>query len=90
MSPPGIGGRLADRLPARRGEAGSCTLALPNRAGRLSPILERLSARFEIQSVLLLASRQRGLTLVSVGLDREPTQDRAVGGQALEYPEQQR
>jgi hypothetical protein len=51
----------------------ACTLALANRSGQLSPILERLSAHFEIQSVLLLAGRHRGLTLVSVGLDREPT-----------------
>jgi hypothetical protein len=51
----------------------ACTVAIPNRAGQLSPILERLSAQFEIESVLLLAGRHRGLTLVSVGLDREPT-----------------
>lgn len=52
----------------------ACTFAVPNRSGQLSPILQRVvDAGFEIQSVLVLASRYRGMTLVSVGLDREPS-----------------
>ena len=52
----------------------ACTFAVPNRAGHLATILQRVvEAGFEIQSVLVLASRYRGMTMVSVGLDREPS-----------------
>lgn len=52
----------------------ACTVALANRAGALSAALRRIrGAGFAVESVLVLASRHRGLTLVSVGLDREPS-----------------
>ncbi len=52
----------------------ACTFALPHRPGQLDVVLGRLDeAGFDVQSVLVLAGRLRGMTLVSIGLDREPT-----------------
>jgi hypothetical protein len=63
-------GRLGAYGPEARP---ACTVALPNEPGALNRRLERIRKRFEVQSVLVLASRGDGLTLVSIGLDREPT-----------------
>jgi hypothetical protein len=52
----------------------ACTFALPHRPGQLAAVLERVAeADFDVESVLVLASRLRGMTLVSIGVDREPT-----------------
>jgi len=54
----------------------ACTFALPHRPGQLDAVLERVDeAGFDVESVLVLASRLRGMTLVSIGVDREPTPD---------------
>ncbi len=52
----------------------ACTFALAHRPAQLATVLDRLAAAgFDVQCVLVLASRLRGMTLVSIGLDREPT-----------------
>jgi hypothetical protein len=54
----------------------ACTFALPHRPGELAAVLERVAeADFDVESVLVLASRLRGMTLVSIGVDREPSPD---------------
>jgi hypothetical protein len=65
----------------------ACTFAVPNRAGQIAPILDRVAARFEIQSVLVLASRHRGMTMVSVGLDREASAQECEDLGCLEEPD---
>jgi len=53
----------------------ACTFALPHRPGQLTAVLDRLDeAGFDVECVLVLASRLRGMTLVSVGVDRKPTE----------------
>jgi hypothetical protein len=50
----------------------SVTVAVPNEPGQVSPIVERLVREgYTLESLLILASRDRGLTLVSIGV-REP------------------
>jgi hypothetical protein len=52
----------------------ACTVALANRPGELSAVLRRIGrAGFVVESVLVLASRHNGRTLVSVGLNKEPS-----------------
>ena len=52
----------------------ACTFALPHRPGQLAAVLERVAeAGFDVECVLVLASRLRGMTLVSIGVNREPT-----------------
>lgn len=47
----------------------SVTVAVPNKPGQVSPIVEDLVRRgYTLESLLVLASRDGGLTLVSIGV----------------------
>jgi hypothetical protein len=66
----------------------ACTFALAHRPGQLDVVLQRVArAGFEVQSVLVLASRYRGMTLVSLGLDREPSSTECEALGCVEEPE---
>lgn len=65
----------------------ACTFAVPNRAGQLSPILARIvDAGLEIDSVLVLASRYQGRTMVSVGVRGEISEEQCAALGGLEEP----
>lgn len=66
----------------------ACTFALANRHGQLADVLVRVAkAGFDVQCVLVLASRVRGMTLVSIGLDREPTAIECESLRCVEEPD---
>lgn len=66
----------------------ACTFALEHRPGQLAGILENVTAAgFEVQSVLVLASRLGGRTLVSIGVDREPSREERDALGCVDEPE---
>jgi hypothetical protein len=66
----------------------ACTFALAHAPGQLSRILEAVAAAdFDVESVLVLASRRQGRTLVSIGLDHEPSREECETLGCVDEPE---
>ena len=58
--------KSADLDPARRA---AVTFAIPNQAGQIAPLIERLVGEgYTLESLLVLASRADDRTLVSIGV----------------------